>query len=125
MASKKRIVCSVCGKQHRSTGSPSGTQGIDCAARYFEQGSRKFVLGRYGSDFDGNIYEFRGDVPGAWKNAKQPICDACLRLALSEGRLVQIPGEYPWGPYRWKNELLFDGNLIPIDLPPAPVRQSN
>ena len=51
------VVCTLCGKEHRHMTGCSSTQGVDCASGYVGAFDRHFVLGAYGSDIDGDLYE--------------------------------------------------------------------
>ena len=117
----KKVVCTVCKKSY-SYGVCGQVQAADCAAGYCEQGSRKFICGFYGSQYDTTLYEFRGDVPANWYKAN-PVCDSCVAAAIADGLLVLIPGDYPWGLFRFPDNLNMEP--VPVEIPPMPPRTQN
>ena len=119
-ANVKPTRCAVCAGYHwPAMGPDNDHQGCDCAARSFTKFGRNFVCSHYGSEMDTMLFEFVHPMPEKWKDA-DPVCDNCIRKALREGILVEIPGDYPFGLVRWpKGEVSTEANTEEFEPPKA------
>lgn len=120
-ANVKPTRCAVCAGYHwPAMGPDNDRRGCDCAARSFSKYGRNFVCSHYGSEMDTMLFEFVRPMPDKWKD-KDPVCDNCIRKALREGLLAEIPGDYPWGLVRFpKGAVLSEANTEEFE-PPKPL----
>ena len=59
------ITCTYCDTMFK--------KGHECSSEIFERDGKKYLIGNYGSKFDGNLYEVLTN-----KYVSGIICDACI-----------------------------------------------
>lgn len=93
------VHCKICDAPHRAAfgdAEEGCTQGVDCDGQVDLLDGIWYLLCAYGSSLDGNLYRFVKPPEETWQNA-DPVCDACIRVAIDSGALVQVPGNFPLG----------------------------
>ena len=116
-ADPKPVICAVCHGIHwPMDATRETTQGCDCAAYVFTKYDRNFLLAAYGSERDSDLYEFVLPMPDEWKD-QDPVCDNCIQRALRNGLLAKIPGDYPFGLVRYRDNTISEETAEPFEPP--------
>ena len=80
------VTCSWCKSRHMMIMN-GPTQGVDCCAHVFERDGQWWLAGGYGSTVaDMTLFKFVKKPP---REPANPVCDACIRVLLSSGDLVE------------------------------------